>query len=90
MQVQLHDGLRVLLRKLDANYDPTDRSAAYHFVETRLKNHEYLTGLIHIDESSTTEFHTLNKTSKVPLNRLPFEKLNPGNAALEKLQARWR
>jgi len=88
--VQLHDGSRVVLRKLHADYDPTDRSAAYHFVETRIQNHEYVTGLIHIDESSTTEFHTLNKTSKVPLSRLPFETLCPGKAALEKLQARWR
>jgi len=90
LPVELHDGSHVILRKLDASYDPTDRSAAYHFVETKIANHEYVTGLIHIDESSTTEFHTLNKTSKVPLNRLPFEKLSPGNAALEKLQARWR
>jgi 2-oxoglutarate/2-oxoacid ferredoxin oxidoreductase subunit beta len=79
-----------VLRKLDASYDPTDRRAAYHFIENKLKNHEYVTGLIHIDESSTTEFHTLNKTSKTPLNRLPYEKLGPGSAALEKLQARWR
>ncbi len=90
MPVQLHDGSRVILRKLDANYDPTDRSAAYHFIETKMKNREYVTGLIHIDESSTTEFHTLNKTSKTPLNRLPYEKLGPGSAMLEKLQARWR
>ncbi len=90
MPVQLHDGSRVILRKLDANYDPTDRSAAYHFIETKMKNREYVTGLIHIDESSTTEFHTLNKTSKTPLNRLPYEKLGPGSAMLAKLQARWR
>jgi 2-oxoglutarate ferredoxin oxidoreductase subunit beta len=88
--VQLHDGSRVNLRKLDPTYDPTDRSAAYNYIETKLKNHEYVTGLIHIDESSTTEFHTLNKTSALPLNRLPFEKLTPGAAALEKLMGRYR
>ena len=90
MPVQLHDGSRVNLRKLDPDYDPTDRSAAYHYIETKLKNHEYVTGLIHIDETSTTEFHTLNKSSSVPLNRLPFEKLAPGSAALEKLMGRYR
>ena len=67
-----------------------DRGAAYGFIESRLRQNEYVTGLIHIDESGTTEFHTLNQTSAVPLNRLPYEKLVPGRAALEKLLARYR
>ena len=29
---------------------PTDRSAAYGFIESKLKQNEYVTGLIHIDE----------------------------------------
>ena len=33
LPVQLHDGSRVILRKLGASYDPTDRSAAYSFIE---------------------------------------------------------
>ena len=90
LPVQLHDGSRVILRKLGASYDPTDRSAAYAFIEGKLKQNEYVTGLIHIDESGTTEFHTLNKSSAVPLNRIPYEKLSPGGAALEKLLGRYR
>jgi 2-oxoglutarate/2-oxoacid ferredoxin oxidoreductase subunit beta len=88
--VQLHDGSRVLLRKLGASYDPTDRSAAYSFIEEKLKQNEYVTGLIHITETGSTEFHTLNKSSAVPLCRIPYEKLVPGAAALEKLLARYR
>jgi 2-oxoglutarate ferredoxin oxidoreductase subunit beta len=88
--VQLHDGSRVLLRKLSETYDPRDRGAAYGFIESRLRQNEYVTGLIHIDESGSTEFHTLNKTSAMPLNRLPYEKLVPGGAALEQLMARYR
>ena len=49
-----------------------------------------MTGLIHLDESAGTEFHHLNQTSKTPLNRIPFEKLSPGAAALEKLMSRYR
>ena len=60
--MQLHDGSRVVLRKLGVSYDPTDRSAAYAFIEEKLKQNEFVTGLIHIDESGSTEFHTLNKT----------------------------
>jgi len=90
LPVTLHDGSRVILRKLGASYDPTDRSAAYGFIEGKLKQNEYVTGLIHIDASGSTEFHALNKTSTVPLNRLPYEKLSPGSGALEKLLARYR
>src|SRR5579862_1213785 len=90
LPVTLHDGSRVVLRKLGASYDPTDRSAAYSFIEAKLKHHEYVTGLIHIDESGSTEFHTLNRSSPIPLNRIPYEKLSPGSAALEKLLGRYR
>ncbi len=90
IRVQLHDGSSVVLHKLGSNYDPTDRSAAYGFIENKLKQNQYVTGLIHIDETGGNEFHTINKTSPVPLNRIPYEKLVPGSAALEKLLARYR
>jgi 2-oxoglutarate ferredoxin oxidoreductase subunit beta len=90
LAVQLHDGSRVVLRKLGASYDPGDRSAAYSFIESKLKQNEYVTGLIHIDETGSTEFHTLNKSTPVPLNRIPYEKLSPGRGALEKLLGRYR
>ena len=51
--VSLHDGSRVILRKLDPTYDPTDRSAAYNYIEQKLKQNEYVTGLIHIDETDS-------------------------------------
>jgi 2-oxoglutarate ferredoxin oxidoreductase subunit beta len=88
--VQLHDGSRVVLRKLGASYDPTDRSAAYGFIENKLKQNEYVTGLIHINETGNTEYHTLNNSSAVPLNSIPYEKLSPGRASLEKLMGRYR
>src|ERR1700687_3110974 len=53
--VPMHDGSRVVLRKLDPTYDPTDRSAAYNYIETKLKGGEYVKGLIHIDENDSTE-----------------------------------
>ena len=88
--VTLHDGSRVVLRKIDPTYDPTDRTAAYNYIETKLKQNEYVTGLIHINEADSTEFHNLNRTAQAPLNSIPFEKLSPGRAALDKLMARYR
>jgi 2-oxoglutarate ferredoxin oxidoreductase subunit beta len=66
LPVQLHDGSRVVLRKLGASYDPTDRSAAYGFIEQKLKQNEYVTGLIHIDEDVSHEFHTSIKRARSP------------------------
>jgi hypothetical protein len=34
--------------------------------------------------------HEANRTSGIPLSRLPFEKLCPGAAALSKLQEEFR
>lgn len=90
ISVQLRDGSCVVLHKLGSSYDPTDRGAAYGFIENKLKQNEYVTGLIHIDETGVTEFHARNKTSAVPLNRIPYEKLVPGSAALDNLLARFR
>ena len=90
MPVQMHDGSRVVLRKLGASYDATDRTAAYSFIENKIKQHEYVTGLIHIDETGSSEFHTLNKTSITPLSHIPYEKLSPGSGALDKLMGRYR
>ena len=90
MPVSLHDGSQVILRKLDPSYDPTDRTAAYNYIGNKLKNNEYVTGLIHIDEADSTEFHNLNHTAAAPLNSIPFEKLSPGRAALGKLMGRYR
>jgi 2-oxoglutarate/2-oxoacid ferredoxin oxidoreductase subunit beta len=88
--VRMHDGGVLRLHKLGDGHDPTDRSAAYAYVEERLRRGEHVTGLIHVDEHSTNEFHDVNQTSDTPLNRLPYEKLSPGAATLAKLMARYR
>jgi 2-oxoglutarate/2-oxoacid ferredoxin oxidoreductase subunit beta len=90
LPVKMHDGSQVVLRKLDPSYDPRDRVAASAYVEAKLAGNEYVTGLIHINENAGNEFHQLNHTAAMPLNRIPYEKLVPGRAALDKLMARYR
>jgi 2-oxoglutarate/2-oxoacid ferredoxin oxidoreductase subunit beta len=89
MPVTMHDGSRIVLRKIDADYDPTDRGAALARIRERLRNQEYLTGLLHIS-TNQSEFHELNGTPDLPLNELPYAKLNPGAAVLAKTLARFR
>lgn len=89
MPVQLHDGSHIVLRKLARDYDPTDRINA---VSNLMKNNaagEITTGILYLDESQP-EMHEVNNTSSVPLIDLPYSKLNPGNATLQKIQSRYR
>jgi 2-oxoglutarate/2-oxoacid ferredoxin oxidoreductase subunit beta len=87
--VQLHDGSRLLLRKCDPDYDPTNRAAAQAYIQERLKAGEYLTGLLFV-EPPQNEFHQLNGTPDEPLNSVPYEKLSPGAAGLKRILARYR
>ncbi len=89
--VTLHDGNRVRLRKLDpAAYDPSDRAAAQAYIDAKLRQGEYVTGLIHVGDGAPSELHAVNQTSAMALNKLPYERLSPGAAALGKLMARYR
>jgi 2-oxoglutarate ferredoxin oxidoreductase subunit beta len=87
--VTMHDGSRIVLRKVDPGYDPTDRGAALASIRERLKAHEYLTGLLHYSEGQP-EMHALNGTPDLPLNQLPYAVLNPGAQKLAALLGRYR
>jgi 2-oxoglutarate ferredoxin oxidoreductase subunit beta len=87
--VTMHDGSRIVLRKIDKDYNPTDRGSALARIRERLREQEYLTGLLHIS-TNQPEFHELNATPEQPLNQIPYAKLNPGPAALAKTLARFR
>ena len=87
--VVLHDGSRIVLRKLDAAYDPTNRVVAAAQIQERMKAGEYLTGLLFL-EPSQNEFHQVNLTPDAPLNSIPYETLSPGSKGLEKALARYR
>ncbi|MEZ5498084.1 MAG: 2-oxoacid:ferredoxin oxidoreductase subunit beta [Steroidobacteraceae bacterium] len=89
IEVALHDGGKVLLRKLAADYDPTNAAAALAYVRARLKLNEFVTGLLHL-KPNDQEFHSRNGTPDAPLNAIAFEQLNPGAAALAQLQSRYR
>jgi 2-oxoglutarate/2-oxoacid ferredoxin oxidoreductase subunit beta len=89
MPVTMHDGSRILLRKLDPAYDPTHRGKAFNYIRDKQLQGEYVTGLIYIDEHSP-EFHSVNATTSVPLNQLPYAKLTPGNASMSKILSRYR
>lgn len=88
-QVKLHDGSYVQLRKLAANWDPTDRSSAMDRIRSAKSNDEILTGLLYIDQESR-DLHGLEKTVDRPLNSLTEVDLCPGSKVLEEINASFR
>ena len=89
VDVEQHDGKFLRLRKLHADYDPTDRLSAMNQVAIHQARGEVLTGLLYVDPDAG-DLHAAMNTTATPLNSLGVVKLCPGVAALEKLNASFR
>lgn len=64
VQVDLPDGSHIFLKKLDSNYDPTNRVAALEMLERSKQEGKLVTGLIYVD-TKTKDFNAeLNLTEK--------------------------
>ncbi|MDQ8726427.1 2-oxoacid:ferredoxin oxidoreductase subunit beta [Bradyrhizobium sp. LHD-71] len=87
--VQQHDGSSINLRKLNNDYDPTDRLAAQNFLQRHAAKGEVVTGLLYI-EPDPDDLHASFGTVETPLNQLNAKELCPGQSALEKLNASLR
>src|SRR6187551_1467053 len=87
--VTLHDGSTVRLRKLSPEYDPSDRARATELLEHHRQRGEVATGLLFV-EKQAADMHDISGTTDTPLSKLPFEKLCPGKAELDKLQQAFR
>jgi 2-oxoglutarate ferredoxin oxidoreductase subunit beta len=89
VSVELHDGSRILLRQAAHDYDPTDRSRAFSYIQDHQERGEIVTGLLYID-ADRGDMHTLAHTIEEDLVDVPFEDLCPGSDALAELQNRFR
>lgn len=87
-EVTMHDGSKIVLQKLDIDYDPTDRINAIKTVQEANKNDILLTGLIFVDPSanSLVDFYSLPEDR--PLNRMVQSELRPGKEALKSINAK--
>ena len=83
--VKMHDGSSIILTKADPEYDPTQRSVALRYLEKHRDQGQIPTGLLFIDEN-WPQMHAIAGTARKPLKEFTFDELNPGAAALEKLQ----
>jgi 2-oxoglutarate ferredoxin oxidoreductase subunit beta len=85
--VQMHDGSHLRLRKLQEDYNPTDR---VHAVKTLLEAHargEVLTGIFYIDPAKPSFTDMLNLVD-APLATLPQERTRPTKSVLDEIMNR--
>jgi len=88
-ELVLHDGGVLRLRKLHADYDPSDRVGAMAYLEQRRAQGEVVTGLLYVQPDSS-DMHAALETVEQPLNVLADADLVPGNAALDGVNASLR
>src|SRR6202163_851434 len=87
--VEQHDGTRLALRKIDADYDASDRLAAMTFLQKHAAKGQVVTGLLYVDPD-LEDLHEHLDTVETPLNTLDEVALCPGSAALDKINASLR
>jgi len=86
--VKMHDGSTLRLRKVDEDYDPTDRAAVVDYLTEVARRGEIATGLLYVAEAGD-DMHSFNDTIDRPLVDVPYADLCPGSAALEEVQKEW-
>ncbi len=89
IDVALHDGSRLRLRKLEEGYDPADKiRAVARLMEAQAKG-EVLTGVLHVDPRAPTFVDALGMVD-APLATLPQERTRPPRAVLDEVMASLR
>jgi 2-oxoglutarate/2-oxoacid ferredoxin oxidoreductase subunit beta len=83
-EVLLHDGSRLRIRKLDRNYDPTNRISALAALEEAETKGEVLTGLLYLNTTKPTLLEVLNLVDE-PLSTLPEIRVRPPRAVLDQV-----
>lgn len=87
--ITLHDGSVLDLKKLNGEWDATDRIASMHQMQKAKGEGKVLTGLLYVDPESR-DLHTLLDTVQPPLNSLTRDALCPGNSRLGVINASFR
>lgn len=84
--VELHDGSMIKLKKLEADYDPTDRWQALRVLEEADRENYLVTGLIYVDTSAPSMFDLYDLPEQA-LNRMTESQLRPPRETIDKINA---
>jgi 2-oxoglutarate ferredoxin oxidoreductase subunit beta len=83
-EVEMHDGSVVILKKLEADYDPTDRWQALHILQEAQEKNWLVTGLIYFNPEPPSIYDLFNLPDE-PLNRMTEAQLRPSKTTLTEI-----
>jgi 2-oxoglutarate ferredoxin oxidoreductase subunit beta len=89
VDVRMHDGSKLVLKKLESDYDPGSRSRAVARLMESAGQETVLTGLLFVDPDAP-DFLTRLGTVDAPLATLPAEAVRPPRAVLDEVNASLR
>ncbi len=89
MDVQMHDGSHLRIRKLHRGFNPTDRFAALQALEESETRGEVLTGVLYVNTQKPTFLELLN-LAEDPLATLPESRIRPSSQVLEQVMEELR
>jgi 2-oxoglutarate/2-oxoacid ferredoxin oxidoreductase subunit beta len=84
IDVEMHDGSYIRLKKVDPDYDPRSLGKVIQTLEEAQRDQLFLTGLLYYEEPRMTLAETVHLVD-TPLVELSVEKLRPRKEALDKL-----
>ena len=89
VEVTMHDGSRLRLRKLEEDYNPTDRLLAMNRLNEAHHKGEVLTGVFYVNTQAPNFLDMLNMTNQ-PLATLPESDVRPSREVLEQVMEELR
>src|SRR5579885_2393113 len=89
IQVTMHDGSRLNLRKLEEDYDPTNKIAAITRLTEAHDKGEVLTGVFYVNPTAPNFIEMLNVVDQ-PLATLPDSVTRPGKDVLDAVMEEYR
>jgi 2-oxoglutarate/2-oxoacid ferredoxin oxidoreductase subunit beta len=89
LEVEMHDGSKLRLRKLEEDYDPTNKIRAITRLNEAKEKGEMLTGVLYVNTKAPTFIDMLNMTDQ-PLATIPASATRPGPEVLEQVMEELR
>ena len=85
-EVELFDGSRLVLKKLESDYDPSNRWRALAMMDEAEKSGILLTGLIYVNTEQPSMYDLYNLPDEA-LNRMSSDRLRPTRESIDALNA---
>jgi 2-oxoglutarate ferredoxin oxidoreductase subunit beta len=82
--VSMHDGSKLYLKKVAADYNPTDKMTALRLLHETARRGEFATGVLYV-EPDKEDFISMHGLVDEPLASLPMERVRPGKAVLDEV-----